>query len=89
MGRPTEKGERVLYAKSLKAASCIQSTAGHVKPGGNMGGPSSKPKYYPVTDSEEYCEGKVKSTPEGSEKEPETLCLQAPRAHQRVIGYLL
>ena len=30
--------------------SSIQSTAGHVKPGGNMGGPPSKPKYYPVTD---------------------------------------
>ena len=29
------------------------------------GGPSSKPKYYSVTDSEEYCEGKVKSTPGG------------------------
>ena len=28
------------------------STAGHVKPGGNLGGPSSKPKYYLVTDSE-------------------------------------
>ena len=25
----------------------------HVKPGGNTGGPSSKPKYYSVTDSEE------------------------------------
>ena len=23
------------------------------------------------------------------EKEPETLCLQAPKAHQRAIGYLL
>ena len=26
---------------------------------------SSKPKYYPVTDSAEYCEGKVKRTPGG------------------------
>ena len=48
-----------------EAASCIQSTAGHVKPGGKTGGPPSKPKYYLVTDREEYCEGKVKSTPEG------------------------
>ena len=48
-----------------KAASCIQSTAGHVKPGGKMGGPPSKPKYYSVTDSVEYCEGKVKRTPGG------------------------
>ena len=51
--------------RKVKAASCIQSTAGHVKPGGNMGGPPSKPKYYPVTDSEEYREGKVKRTPGG------------------------
>ncbi len=53
------------------------------------GGPPSKPKYYLVTDREEYCEGKVKRTPGGEEIEPETLCLQAPRARQRVIGYLL
>jgi hypothetical protein len=44
---------------------CIQSTAGHEKSGGNTGGPPSKPKYYLVTDSGKYCEGKVKSTPEG------------------------
>ena len=30
----------------------IQSTAGHVKPGGNKGGPPSKPKYYLMTDRE-------------------------------------
>ena len=29
------------------------STTGHVKPGGNLGGPSSKPKYYCATDSEQ------------------------------------
>ena len=28
------------------------STAGHVKPRGNLGGPSSKAKYYLTTDSE-------------------------------------
>ena len=58
------KSVRVTYVK-FKAASSIQSTAGHVKPGGKRGGPPSKPKYYPMTDSEEYCEGKVKSTPGG------------------------
>ena len=51
--------------RKVKAASCIQSTAGHVKPGGKTGGPPSKPKYYPVTDREEYREGKVKRTPGG------------------------
>jgi hypothetical protein len=29
----------------------IQSTTGHVKPCGKQEGPSSKPKYYLVTDS--------------------------------------
>ena len=43
----------------------IQSTTGHVKPCGKQEGPSSKPKYYLVTDREEYCEGKVKRTPGG------------------------
>jgi len=28
------------------------STTRHVKPCGNLGGPSSKAKYYPMTDSE-------------------------------------
>ena len=31
--------------RKVKATSCIQSTAGHVKPGGKTGGPPSKPKY--------------------------------------------
>ena len=51
--------------RKLITANSIQSTAGHVKPGGNAGGPSSKPKYYSVTDREEYREGKVKRTPGG------------------------
>ena len=76
--------------RNAKLTNCIQSTAGHVKSRGKTGGPPSKPKYYLVTDREEYCEGKVEEEPrEGSEIEPETLCLQAPRARQRVIGYLL
>ena len=51
--------------RKAEAADCIQSTAGHVKPGGKMGGPPSKPKYSLVTDREQYCEGKVKRTPGG------------------------
>ena len=51
--------------RNVSGTSWIQSTAGHVKPGGKRGGPSSKPKYYLVTDREKYCEGKVKSTPGG------------------------
>ena len=45
------------------------STTGHVKPGGKQGGPSSKAKYLPATDSVQYREGKVKSTPVRGVKE--------------------
>ena len=38
--------------KNAKPLTCIPSRAGHVKPGLNLGGPPSKAKYYPVTDSE-------------------------------------
>ena len=43
----------------------IQSTTGHEESRGKQGGPPPKAKYYPVTDSGKYREGKVKSTPEG------------------------
>ncbi len=43
----------------------IRSTTGHEESGGKAGGPPPKAKYYLVTDSEEYREGKVKSTPGG------------------------
>ena len=49
-GRP--KKVTVLYAKSVDLPKLSPSTAGHVKPGGNLGGPSSKAKYYSTTDSE-------------------------------------
>jgi hypothetical protein len=41
------------------------SRPGHEKSRLNLGGPSSKAKYESVTDSGEYREGKVKSTPDG------------------------
>ena len=49
--------------RKVETAICIQSTAGHVKPGGNTGGPSSKPKYYLVTDSETVPWGKGEKNP--------------------------
>ena len=49
--------------ESDKGQDLFPSTTRHEKPRGNLGGPSSKPKYPPATDSEEYREGKVKSTP--------------------------
>ena len=62
--------QRVWESRKRKdeRSDSIQSTAGHVKSGGKPGGPPSKPKYYPMTDSEEYCEGKVKRTPGGEWK---------------------
>ena len=39
------------------------STTGHVKPCGNLGGPSSKAKYYPMTDSERVPGGKGEKNP--------------------------
>ena len=42
-----------------------QSSTEHEEFGVKPGGPPPKPKYYPVTDSEQYREGKVKRTPGG------------------------
>ena len=39
------------YTKSKTYLVMFLSTFGHVKSGGNLGGPSSKPKYYLLTDS--------------------------------------
>ena len=50
MGRPAKEGESPVTENRI-GTSWIQSTAGHVKPGGNKGGPPSKPKYYLMTDS--------------------------------------
>ena len=50
--RTTERDSRV--SKSIEASLFIfLSRAGHVKPCLNLGGPSSKAKYYLVTDSEQ------------------------------------
>ena len=46
-------------------ALSIQSTTGHEEPGGKPGGPPPKPKYYLMTDSDKYSDGKLKRTPEG------------------------
>ena len=54
----------------------VLSTAGHVEPRGNSGGPPSKAKHSWRPIADKYREGKVKSTPEGELKVPETVCLQ-------------
>ena len=72
-------GDSPVCEKILKVKS---SRSGHVKSWLNMGGPSSKAKYSLLTDSELVPWGKGEKNPgEGSEIEPETLCLQAVGAH--------
>ena len=67
--------------KGLATSRRHPSTAGHEKPCGNLGGPSSKAKYYLTTDSGPVPRGKGEKHPdEGSEIDPETVCLQAVRA---------
>ena len=59
------------------------SRAGHVVSCLNMGGPSSKAKYYLTTDSEPVPWGKGEKNPcKGSEIESETVCVQAVGARK-------
>ena len=54
------------------------SSARHVEPGVNLGGPPPKAKYYWTTDSVIVARAKGEKDPvEGSEIEPETMYLQA------------
>ena len=58
-----------------------KSKTGHEKSCLKKGGPSSKAKYYWLTDSEPVPWGKGEKNPDkGSEIEPETVCVQAVRA---------
>ena len=49
--RPAIEGDSPVRGQAL-SPRWHPSTAGHVKPCGNLGGPSSKAKYYLPTDSE-------------------------------------
>ena len=60
----TIEGESPVYEKRVKASS-IQSSARHEKSRMNERGPSRKAKYFLVTNSDKYREGKVKRTPGG------------------------
>ncbi len=51
MERPAIEGDSPVSEISSGPRG-IPSSAGHVKPGVNLGGPSSKAKYYLATDSE-------------------------------------
>ena len=62
--KSSKESER-LVGKDISILISLTSTTRHEKPGGNMGGPPPKAKYYLVTDREQYREGKVKRTPKG------------------------
>ena len=61
----TEGGESPVGEIRVLELVRYPSRPGHEKSRLNLGGPSSKAKYEPVTDSGEYREGKVKRTPDG------------------------
>ena len=50
--RPAIAGDSPVYEIRANFLKQFLSTTGHVKPCGNLGGPSSKAKYYSETDSE-------------------------------------
>ena len=60
-GRPEKV--TALYAKAYRSLSKYLSTAGHEQPGGNLGRPFSKAKYYSLTDSELVPRGKGEKNP--------------------------
>ena len=65
--RPARDGDSPVD-ETLKSSRRFPSTTGHEKPCGNLGGPSSKAKYYLATDSEPVPRGKGEKNPsEGSE----------------------
>ena len=61
--RAIEGDSPVSEAKT--SLNTLPSITGSGKAGVNLPGPSGKAKYYSVTDSEEYREGKVKRIPRG------------------------
>ena len=76
--RPTKGGDSPVGERAEARWVCFLSTMGHEKPCGKLGGPPSKAKYGLMTDSAPVPRGKGEKNPgEGSEIEPETVCLQA------------
>ena len=68
MERPAIEGDSPV-GKSEASRSGHPSTAGHEQSGGNLGGPSSKAKYYSSTDSELVPRGKDEKNPGRGVKE--------------------
>ena len=79
MESPAIEGDSPVYERASKGVT--MSKSGHVISWLKIGGPSSKAKYYLLTDSEQVPWGKGEKNPgEGSEIESETVCVQAVEA---------
>ena len=63
MGGPAAAGDSPVREPRPDGATRSLSRARHVKPGPNLGGPPSKPEYYPVTDSAPVPGGKGEKHP--------------------------
>ena len=74
--RTTGEGDSPV-GENKKTSETLLSTTGHEKSCGNLGRPLSKAKYSWTPIANQYCEGKVKSTPGGEWNRPETVNLQA------------
>ena len=76
MESPAIAGDSPVCKRVSKGVT--KSRSGHEISWLNIGGPSSKAKYYLLTDSEQVPWGKGEKNPgEGSEIESETVCVQA------------
>lgn len=58
-------GESPVGENIVSAVMVSPSSSGLVESAVNLPGPPGKPEYFPMTDSGQYREGMVKSTPGG------------------------
>ena len=65
LGWSAVDGESPVGENSFSVVTCSPSSSGPVESAVNLPGPPGKPEYFPVTDSGQYREGMVKSTPGG------------------------
>jgi hypothetical protein len=66
------------YARALPFTPCHLSRCGHEEPASNLGGPPSKVYVHAATDSAQYREGTVKSTPARGVKQTLNSCASMP-----------
>ena len=86
MERVVRECDNPVHKKRFVELDVRKSRTGHVKSCLKMGGPSSKAKYYWMTDSEQVPWGKGEKNPfKGSEIETEIVCIQAVEARHLFV----